>query len=239
MSYTLPSLTQMLEAGLHYGHRTSHWHPKMAPFIFGERQDIHLINLELTQSQLSRALEMVKGVVSRGGTVLFVGTKRQVQQSVREAAESCGMPYVTERWLGGTLTNFTQIRQTIRRMKTLKEQKEKGQLQKYTKKEQLLLQREVEDMEEKIGGVQMMERVPEIVFVVDVRFEKTAVTEAKSVGSQVVALCDTNSNPRDIEYIIPGNDDATKAVKLISDLVAAAVNAGKADRSLGPVVKTV
>lgn len=234
-----PELKDMLEAGMHFGHQKSHWHPKMKKFIFGERSQVHIIDLEKTQTELSTALDFVKSVASRGGIVLFVGTKKQAQPLVKAAAEVCGMPYVTERWLGGTLTNYPQIKQTLRRLRTLKEQREKGELKKYTKKEQLLLSREIEEKEHIVGGIQYMERVPEVVFVVDVRHEKTAVMEAAKVGSKVVGLCDTNSNPTRVDYVIPANDDAVKSIQLVVGLVSEAIQAGKAEAAtIVPAPKT-
>lgn len=223
-----PSLKDMLEAGMHFGHQKSHWHPKMAEYIFGERSRVHIIDLEKTQAQLEQTLNFIKGIVERGGVVLFVATKKQAQPIVKAAAESCGMPYVTERWLGGTLTNYPQIKQTLRRLRTLKEQREKGELKKYTKKEQLMLDREIEEKEHLVGGIQYMERVPEAVFVVDVRHEKTAVAEASKVGAKVIGLCDTNSNPTLIDYVIPANDDAVKSIKLVTALISEVILEGKA-----------
>src|SRR3989344_6090960 len=174
----IPALADMLEAGMHFGHRTSRWHPKMEPFIFGAKSGVHIIDLEASQKQLQDALDFVKGVAARGGTVLFVGTKPQAKAAVREAAQRAGMPHVTERWLGGTLTNFPQIKKTLKRLKTLKDQREKGELKKYTKKEQLMIDREIEEMEHKMGGIAEVERLPDAIFIVDVKTEKTALTEA-------------------------------------------------------------
>jgi len=218
----------MLEAGMHFGHQKSHWHPKMGKYIFGERSRVHIIDLEKTQAQLDQTLDFIKGIAERGGVVLFVATKKQAQPIVKAAAESCGMPYVTERWLGGTLTNYPQIKQTLRRLRTLKEQREKGELKKYTKKEQLMLDREIEEKEHLVGGIQYMERVPEAVFVIDVRHEKTAVAEAAKVGAKIIGLCDTNSNPTLIDYVIPCNDDAVKSIKLVTALIAEVIQEGKA-----------
>jgi small subunit ribosomal protein S2 len=211
----------------------------MAQYIFGARSGVHIIDLEQTQKKLEEAMDFVKGVVARGGQVLFVGTKRQAKTLVREAAVSCGMPFVTERWLGGTLTNFVQIKKSIKRLKTLKEQMEKGELRKYTKKEQLLLAREIEEMEEKLGGIADMEKLPEAMFVVDVRHEKTAVEEARETGTKIVALCDSNVNPDVVQYVIPANDDAVKGIALMVKMIAEAVQEGKAEalKAAPPVVK--
>ena len=232
---TIPSLEDMLQAGVHFGHQTSRWHPKMAPYLFGSRSGVHIIDLETTQKKLAEALDFVKSVVARGGQVLFVGCKRQAKDLVREAAVSAGMPFVTERWLGGTLTNFAQIKKSIKRLKTLKEQQEKGELRKYTKKEQLLIAREIMEMEEKLGGIADMEKLPEAMFVVDVRHEKTAVEEARETGTKIVALCDSNVNPEFVQYVIPANDDAVKGIALMTRLVAEAVKEGKAEAAKAAV----
>ena len=224
-----PSLADMLQAGALFGHRSSRWHPKMARFIFGERSDIHIIDLEKTSQQLAAACAFVKGVASRGGTVLFVGTKRQAQGIIKQAAEACGMPFVNERWLGGTLTNFPQIKLTIKDMLNMKDLREKGELRRYTKKERLLIDRKIEEQEKKIGGIQKMDRVPEAIFVLDVRHDKTAIEEAESVGVKVVAVCDSNVNPTPVDYIIPGNDDAVKSIALFAGVISEAIKDGVAE----------
>lgn len=223
-----PSLTEMLKAGMHFGHKTSNWHPKMSPFIFGERGGTHIINLEKTQGMLEKALEEITNIASRGGVVLFVGTKSQAKPIIKKYAQVCAMPYVVERWLGGTLTNFKQIKESLKRFKSLKDQRDKGELKKYTKKEQLMIQWEIEDMEKRLGGIENMMKVPEAMFVVDIRNERTAVREANVSGTKVFALCDTNVNPKGIDYIIPANDDAVKTIELISKLVCDAIKEGKA-----------
>jgi len=220
----------MLKAGVHFGHSTSRWHPKMKEYIHGSRGHVHIIDLEKTKQQLADALEYVRGVVARGGKIMFVGTKDQSKAIVQKYAESCEMPYVTERWLGGTLTNFHQIKKSIKRLRKLKDQRDKGELRKYTKKEQLLLGREIEDMQVKLGGVEKLERVPDVLMALDVRFDKTAIEEAKVIGMNVVALCDTNVNPKLIDYIIPGNDDSVRSIEMICALMADAVKIGKAER---------
>ncbi len=220
----------MLKAGMHFGHSTSRWHPKMEKFIHGSRGHVHIIDLEKTKQQLTEALDYVQGVVARGGTVLFVGTKDQSKALVAKYATSCDMPYVTERWLGGTLTNFHQIKKSIKRLRKLKDQRDKGELRKYTKKEQLLLGREIEDMQVKLGGVEHLERVPDALIALDVRVEKTAIEEAKVIGMKVVALCDTNVNPKLIDYIVPGNDDSVRSIEMVCSLMADAVKIGKAER---------
>lgn len=224
----LPSLADMLKAGMHFGHSTSRWHPKMREFIFGSRQGVHIIDLEKSQAQLESALAAAKGIAERGGTILFVGTKPQAKKYVQASADACEMPYIINRWLGGTLTNFGQIKKTLKRMKMLKDQRDKGELKKYTKKEQLMITREIEDMEHKLGGMQNVTRVPDAMFIVDVRTEKTALKEAIARGIPVIALCDTNVNPRGVTHVIPGNDDATKTIELVAHLMSDAIKEGKA-----------
>lgn len=223
------SLVEMLKAGMHFGHSTSRWHPKMGPYIFGARSGVHIIDLEKTQALLDRALEQVKTVAARGGVVLFVGTKSQVKPIVKKYAEACGMPYVTERWLGGTLTNYHQIKESIKRFKMLKDQREKGELKKYTKKEQLMIQWEIEDMEVRLGGIENMTKTPDALFIVDVRTERTAVKEAQVLGIQVIAVCDTNVNPDGVRYMIPANDDSVKTIELLCKTVSDSIKEGKAN----------
>jgi small subunit ribosomal protein S2 len=224
---TIPSLEEMLKAGMHFGHQAQRWHPKMEPYIYAERGGIHIIDLEETQNLLKEALEYVKGIASRGGLILFVGTKHQAQEAVAKEAARCGMPFVFERWLGGTLTNFGEIKKLIRRLKTLKDQRDRGELKKYTKKEQLWLSREIDELEVKVGGVQNLERLPEAVLVFDMRGDKTAVLEAKTVNIPVIAVCDTNINPDKANYIIPANDDSTKSLAMIARLMADAAIEGR------------
>lgn len=225
----LPTLIEMLQSGMHFGHTSSRWHPKMKPFIYGEKSGIHIIDLEKTQFQLERALTLMKEIVSRGGVILFVGTKIQAKDIVRKYAESCDMPFVTERWLGGTLTNFHQLKETLKRLKMLKDQREKGELKKYTKKEQIILGREIEEKEKKVGGIQHLTRIPDAIFVIDIRTEKTAVQEANATHTKVIALCDTNVNPSGVDAIIPGNDDATKSIELVCKLACESIKEGKAN----------
>lgn len=224
----LPSLVEMLAAGMHFGHQTSRWHPKMKPFIFGERQGVHIMDLEKTQKMIQDALTTMTGIVSRGGVILFVGTKPQAKAVIRKYAEACDMPFVVNRWLGGTITNFGQIKQTLKRLKTLKDQRDKGELKKYTKMEQLVLSREIEDMEDKFGGIQHITRTPDALFVIDIRTEKTAVQEALTTNIPVIALCDSNVNPAGIAKVIPGNDDAMKSIEMLCKLACDAVKDGRA-----------
>ena len=223
----IPTLEEMLQAGVHFGHQSSRWHPKMAPHIFGERRGVHIINLEDTQTCLQAALDFMQGVASRGGVILFVGTKRQARTIVKEQAEACGMPYIIDRWLGGTFTNFDQLKQLIKRYNTLRNQQEKGELRKYTKREQLLISRKIKDLERKVGGIATLEKIPDVVFIVDLHREKTAYQESQHVGTKVVAICDTNINPSGVDYPIPANDDAVKSIQMMVKLVSDAVREGK------------
>ena len=222
------SMRQMLEAGVHFGHQTRFWNPKMAPFIFGERNRIHIINLEKTQPLYQEAAGFLKGVVSDGGTVLFVGTKRSAREAVQAEAARCAMPYVNQRWLGGMLTNFKTIRQSIKRLADLNEMRESGLLDKRGKKEATQLRREMEKLERSLGGIKEMESLPDALFVVDVGHENIAIHEAKKLGIPVVAVVDTNCSPDGIDFVIPGNDDAMRAIQLYASGVAEAVLEGKA-----------
>jgi small subunit ribosomal protein S2 len=222
------SMRQMLEAGVHFGHQTRFWNPKMAPFIFGERNRIHIINLERTQPMYSEAASFVKGVIADGGTVLFVGTKRSARESIQKEAERAGQPYVNQRWLGGMLTNFKTIRQSIKRLGEITELAASGALDKRGKKEATQLRREMDKLERSLGGIKHMEALPDALFVVDVGHENIAVHEAKKLGIPVVAVVDTNCSPDGIEYVIPGNDDAMRAIQLYAAGIADAVLEGKA-----------
>lgn len=223
----IPSMLEMLQAGVHFGHKASKWHPKMKPYIFGERSDIHIINLEETAKKLKEALDFIKKTIAAGGVVLFVGSKEQAKEIVKRHATDAGMPYVTTRWLGGTFTNFKTIRSVTDRFIDLKAKQASGALGKYTKKEQLNFQKEIVKLEELVGGIETLRKLPEAVFVVDVRAEKTAVAEARKKKVPVVALCDTNINPDDVDYPIPSNDDAVKAIEMMVGFAAAAVKEGK------------
>lgn len=223
----MPSLAEMLQAGIHFGHQTSKWHPKMRKFIFGDRQGIHIINLEETQKALEEALGFLRKTAGRGGVILFVGTKKQASSIVEASSKACGMPYVNKRWLGGTLTNFSSISAQIRKFKDLKRKQEKGELAKYTKFEQLKFSEEIEVLDEKIGGMQDLSRIPDVLFIFDVKKDKTALEEALKRGVKVVAVCDSNVDPTDIDFPIPANDDAVKAIAMIGQLAAEAVNDGK------------
>ncbi len=221
------SMRQMLEAGVHFGHQTRFWNPKMAPFIFGERNKIHIINLEKTQPLYAEAAQFVKGVVADGGTVLFVGTKRSAREAIQKEAERSGQPFVNQRWLGGMLTNFKTIRQSIKRLGEITELATSGALEKRGKKEATQLRREMEKLERSLGGIKHMESLPDALFVVDVGHEKIAVDEARKLGIPVVAIVDTNCSPDGIDYVVPGNDDAMRAIQLYAAGVADAVLEGK------------
>ena len=223
----IPSLEEMLQAGVHFGHKTSRWHPKMAPFIFLARGGVHIINLEETQKQLEIVNKYVSDIAARGGVILFVGTKKQAAGLVKEYADKVKMPYVNERWLGGTLTNFGQIQKLVKHYKKLKDQQDKGELKKYTKKERLMISREIEDMEHKIYGIKDMDKKPDALFIVDAKVEKTAVQEANHQNIPVIALCDTNVNPDKMKHIVPANDDAVKSVGIVLDQVSQAIAEGQ------------
>lgn len=226
-SVKIPSLLEMLKAGVHFGHQKSRWHPKMKPFIFAHRNDVHIIDLEKTYQQLQQAIELVVKETSVGGEVLFVGTKRQVREIVFQAAQSVGSPYVIEKWVGGTFTNFNTIVKLIRKLEKLEKQKEKGEWSKYTKKEQLELEKQYLNLLQKVGGIRQMVKLPSLMFVVDIREEKTAVTEANKKGVPIIALCDTNVDPSKVTVPIPANDDAVKSVAMFTNLIAEAVAFGK------------
>jgi small subunit ribosomal protein S2 len=220
-------MRQMLEAGVHFGHQARFWNPKMAPFIFGERNKIHIINLEKTLPLYNDAMNFIGKMVSNKGTVLFVGTKRSARETVRSEAERCKMPFVNHRWLGGMLTNFKTVRQSIKRLKDLETMEQDGTFDKLSKKEGLMLMREKEKLDRSLGGIKDMMRLPDALFVVDVGHEKIAVAEAKKLGIPVVGIVDTNHSPTDIDYVIPGNDDSIRAIQLYVQGVADAVDEGR------------
>jgi len=217
------SMRQMLEAGVHFGHQTRYWNPKMAPYIFGERNKIHIINLEKTVPLYNDALNFMGKLVANGGTVLFVGTKRAAREAVTAAAQRCGMPYVNHRWLGGMLTNFRTVKQSIRRLKELEAQQADGTFNRLSKKEGLMLTREMEKLNRSLAGIKNMERLPDAMFVIDVGHEKIAIQEARKLGIPVVGIVDTNNSPEGVDYVIPGNDDAIRAVQLYLEGVADAL----------------
>ncbi len=224
------AMKALLESGVHFGHRTHKWHPAMKPYIFTERNGIHIIDLQKTAKALEQAYTVVRDTVANGGIVLFVGTKRQAQETIQTEAERCGMPYVTNRWLGGMLTNWRTIRARINELERLERMRDRGDFERLTKKEALLLNRQIERLEALLGGVRSLTRLPDLLFVVDVRREETAVHEANLLNIPVVALVDTNCDPRNVDYVIPSNDDAIRAIKLLVGKIADAVLEGRALR---------
>jgi len=232
---TSVSMRQMLEAGVHFGHQTRFWNPKMAPFIFGERNKIHIINLEKTQPLYAKAAAFIKGVAAEGGKVLFVGTKRSARDAVQKEATRCSMPYVNQRWLGGMLTNFKTIRQSIKRLNELDEMAQNGSLDRRGKKEAQMLRREMDKLLRSLGGIRDMTALPDALFVIDVGHEEIAIHEARKLGIPVVAVVDTNCSPDGIDYVIPGNDDAMRAILLYAGGVAESVLEGKASLPEVPV----
>jgi small subunit ribosomal protein S2 len=222
------SMRQMLEAGVHFGHQTRFWNPKMSPYIFGERNKIHIINLEKTLPLYIRAQEFVRKLATDRGTVLFVGTKRSARDSIQREADRCGMPYVSYRWLGGMLTNYKTVKQSIKRLYELEQMAEDGTFESLSKKEVLGLKREMEKLERSLGGIKNMGSLPDALFIVDIEHERIAVAEAVKLGIPIVAVVDTNCSPEGIDYVIPGNDDAMRAIQLYAAGIADSVLEGKA-----------
>jgi small subunit ribosomal protein S2 len=227
---TIISMKALLESGVHFGHRTHKWHPAMKPYIFTERNSIHIIDLQKTVKALQQAYNIVRDTTANGGSVLFVGTKRQAQETIQEEAMRAGMPYVTVRWLGGMLTNWRTIRARVNELERLERMRDKGDFERITKKEALILSRVIERLEMLLGGIRHMARLPELLFVVDVRREETAIHEANLLKIPVIALVDTNCDPRNVDYVIPSNDDAIRAIKLLVAKIAEAAIEGKAAR---------
>jgi len=224
---TVVSMRALLETGAHFGHRTQRWHPKMKSFIFTERKRIHIIDLQQTMTRLEEAYDLVRDCIAEDGSVLFVGTKRQAATSIAEQAERCGMPYVNQRWLGGTLTNWRTIRQRIDKLIELESRRELGVFEQLTKREALTLERKIHNMNVRFGGIRNMTVLPDLLYVVDVRREKIAVDEANKLNIPVIAIVDTNCDPIPIDYVIPANDDAIRAIRLITGKIADAVLEGK------------
>jgi small subunit ribosomal protein S2 len=222
------SMRQMLEAGVHFGHQTRYWNPKMAPYIFGARSKIHIVNLEKTLPMFNDAMNYIGRMASKGGKVLFVGTKRAARDSMRDAALRCNMPYVDHRWLGGMLTNFKTVRQSIKRLKDLEAMAQDGGFERLSKKEVIGLRREMNKLERSLGGIKNMPSLPDALFVIDVGHEKIAIQEANKLGIPVIAVVDTNNSPNGVAYIIPGNDDAIRSITLYADSAASAVTDGHA-----------
>jgi len=221
------SMRDMLQAGVHFGHQTRFWNPKMRPFIFGARNGVHIINLEKTVPMFDDALNFISSVAAKKGKILFVGTKRAASEAVKESAASCDQFYVNHRWLGGMLTNWKTVRQSIKRLKDLETQAQDGTFDKLTKKEALMRTREMEKLEKSLGGIKDMGGLPDVLFVVDAEHEHIAIKEANNLGIPVVSVVDTNSNPDGVDYIVPGNDDAIRAVQLYLSAAAAAVNSAR------------
>ncbi len=221
------TMRQMLEAGVHFGHQTRYWSPKMAPYIFGERNNIHIFNLESSLPALNDAANFLGKIASKNGRVLFVGTKRAARDAVKDAAQECNMPYVNRRWSGGMMTNFKTVKVSVKRLLELESMKEDGSMDRLSKKEALGLQRELDKLERGMGGIKHMERLPDALFVVDVGHERIAVAEANKLGIPVVAVVDSNNTPQGIDYVIPGNDDAIRAIQLYASAMGDAITDGK------------
>lgn len=222
-----PTLIEMLKCGVHFGHRASKWHPNMAPYIFTTRNNVHILNLEITQKKLKEALNAVRALAAQGKIILFVGTKHQAQALVAKYAVSCGMPFMSTRWLGGLFTNFSEVSGLARQLISLKQQRESGALKKYTKKEQIEFDRDIERLQPMVGGIEAMIKLPDAVFIVDMKHEKTAVREAQRMQIPIFAITDTNVDPRLADYPIPANDDAIKSLDLILKTFAEAVEEGR------------
>ncbi|MCG7756615.1 MAG: 30S ribosomal protein S2 [Nitrosomonas sp.] len=230
------TMRQMLEAGVHFGHQTRFWNPKMAPYIFGHRNKIHIINLEKTLVMYEEAMKYVRQLSANKGVILFVGTKRQARDIVREEAQRCGSPYVDQRWLGGMLTNFKTIKQSIKRLQEMEVMTQDGTLDKLVKKEALDLQRELDKLNSSLGGIKDMKGLPDALFVIDVGYQKGAITEARKLGIPVIGVVDTNHNPDNLQYIIPGNDDSSRAIRLYARGVADAILEGR-NQSIQEIVE--
>lgn len=226
------SMKDMLEAGVHFGHQTRNWDPKMKPYIFGVRNKVHIINLEKTAQLFDDAVNYLGSVAQKKGKILFVGTKRAAQEIIKKHADRCGMPYVDHRWLGGMLTNYKTVRQSIKRYKELEKMRDNGVLEKMIKKEALQLTRELDKLERSFGGIKNMGGIPDVLFIIDIGHEKNAILEAKKLGLPVVAVVDTNHNPEGLDYIIPGNDDSRSAIELYVSSIADAVLAAKGADSM-------
>lgn len=234
---SIPSVEELLKAGVHFGHRTSRWHPKMNKFIFGARAGVHVINVEKTREILEQATTQIANIVANGGDVWFIGTKPQTQMLTEKYATEAKVPHVSRRWLGGTFTNYDEIRKLSTKYLDLKDKREKGELKKYTKLEQIQFDRLIEDLEERIGGIAHGDKVPEAIFVLDIRHDKTAVMEARKRGIKVFGICDTNVNPAHADIVIPANDDSVKSVSLITRLMAEAVTEGRKSQKAAPAPK--
>lgn len=233
------TMRQLLEAGVHFGHRTRYWNPRMQDFIFGERNRIHIINLEQTLPLLKDACSFAGKLAANGGRILFVGTKRAARETVEEEAKRSGMPYVSQRWLGGTLTNFKTVKGSIKRLIEMEKQVEDGTIGRLTKKEQLTFSRELEKLRRSLGGIKEMPSLPDCLFVIDTGYEKNAIAEAKKLGIPVIAVVDSNNDPDGIDCVIPGNDDATRAIRVYAQCVADAIIEGRGSNTVGRVEEFV
>lgn len=223
----MPTLEEMLKAGVHFGHQTSRRHPKMAPFIFTKRNNIHVIDLEATQKKLAEAVEFARQIAANGGAILFLGSKRQARESVKAAAIVSNMPYIVGRWIGGVFTNFETVGKLIEKLKRLEEEEKSGAWEKYKKSEALAFKKEQMKLLEFVGGIRTMTKLPKAVFIVDVKKEKTAVAEANKKHIPIIAICDTNVNPEKVQYPIPANDDAVSSITLVANVIAAAIEEGR------------
>ncbi|MCX6744007.1 MAG: 30S ribosomal protein S2 [Candidatus Parcubacteria bacterium] len=232
----VPSILEMLQAGVHFGHQVGRWHPKMKPYIYGSRNGVHIIDLEKTTANLEKVQKYINKIISQKGSILFLGTKKQVQTVIEREAKRCGMPYMTAHWVGGFLTNFPVVIKLVHKYKDLVRKRDSGELNKYTKKEQLNFEKEIAKLEAVVYGVKDLERIPDAIFIWDIRSEKTAVTEAKSKKVPIIGICDTNSSPEGLEHVIPTNDDASKAINLIMTYIADCVIEAK-ESSIRPEVK--
>jgi len=221
------TIKTMLEAGVHFGHQKRRWNPKMAKYIFGERNGIYIIDLQKTAQKLKAAIEFTRGITVKGGTILFVGTKKQSQLPISEEAARCGMPFVNQRWLGGTLTNFATVRRSLLRFRALKKSKEDGSLYRLPKGEVMIKERELERMQKNLGGIENLTRLPEAIFIVDPHKERTAVAEALRLHIPIVALCDTNCDPDEVQFPIPSNDDAIRAIRMMCSVIAESAKEGR------------
>jgi small subunit ribosomal protein S2 len=230
------TMREMLEAGVHFGHQTRYWNPRMAPYIFGHRNKIHIVNLEKTLAMYQEALKFARQLSTNKGTVLFVGTKRQAREIVKEEAQRCGSPYVDYRWLGGMLTNYKTVKQSIKRLKEMESMVQDGSMDKLPKKEALRYQREIAKLDRSLGGIKDMNGLPDALFIIDVGYQKGAITEAKKLGIPVIGVVDTNHSPDGVAYVIPGNDDSSRAIRLYVRGMADAVLEGKQD-SLKEIVR--
>ena len=231
------TLMEMLKVGVHFGHKTSLWNPKMGAYIYTSRNNVHILDLEKTKKKLDEALAFARDTAAAGGTILFVGTKRQAKEAVRAAAESCGMPYVVTRWLGGTFTNFRTIQRTIKKMERYEKMIADGDIAKYTKKEQLMIRRELEKMKTFFSGIKDMKKLPEAIFVLDAKYDHIPVEEARQSKVKVIGLVDTNADPTKVDYVVPSNDDAIKVIKFMAEAMADAINDGKTHMA-SQVIKT-